>query len=169
MFNTEFNHITNNTDDYYPAPLRDEIDCLNNEIYTTVNNGVYQCGFATSQAAYDEAVVTLFESLNTLENRLAKQPYLCGATLTEADWRLFTTLIRFDPVYVGHFKCNLYRLTDFPALKRYLKHLYQYPGIASTVDFDHIKTHYYVSHAALNPTQIIPKGPDMTWLMTSDE
>lgn len=164
MFNSAFNDITGNHDDYYPKALRTEIDAVNDLVYNTINNGVYKCGFATTQEAYDEAIVPLFTSLDQLEQRLAsKGPYLCGNTLTEADWRLFTTLIRFDAVYVGHFKCNLRTIAEYPHLRKYLKQLYNHPGIAGTVNFDHIKTHYYFSHTTINPTQIIPQGPDLSW------
>ena len=145
--------------DYYPEPLRPEIDALNERIYDTVNNGVYRTGFASTQAAYEAAVEPLFATLDWLEDRLSSQPYLCGKTLTEADWRLFTTLIRFDSVYVGHFKCNIRRLVDYPALWRYTRSLFHIPGVADTVDFGHIKRHYYMSHPWINPTGIVPAGP----------
>ncbi len=153
------------TGDYYPPPLRAEIDALNGRIYDTLNNGVYKAGFATSQAAYEEAIGPLFETLDWLEARLAGQRYLCGERLTEADIRLFTTLVRFDPVYVGHFKCNLRRLVDYPNLWDYTRAIFQLPGIAQTVDFTHIKRHYYMSHGGINPTRIVPCGPelDFTW------
>lgn len=160
MFNDAFNAITGNEDDYYPADLRAEIDTLNERIYSTVNNGVYKAGFATTQDAYEEAIYPLFDTLDWLENRLGKDgPYLCGDRLTEADWRLFTTLIRFDPVYVGHFKCNIRRIADYPALSGYLRRLYEYPGVADTVNLAHIKRHYYYSHDRINPHRIIPVGP----------
>ena len=161
ILNTAFNDLTGNQDDYYPEELRSEIDKINEFVYHNVNNGVYKAGFATTQEAYEEALVTLFDTLDTLENRLTKQRYLIGNKLTEADWRLFTTLVRFDPVYVGHFKCNLKRIADFPALFNYLIDLYQVRGIAQTTNFDHIKRHYYFSHTMINPTQVVPTGPLM--------
>lgn len=160
MFNTEFNQLTGNTADYYPENQRDEIDHLNDAIYNKVNNGVYRAGFATSQPAYEQAVKPLFEQLDSLEARLAEQgPYLLGEIQTEADWRLFTTLVRFDPVYVGHFKCNLRRIADYPALSTYLERLLAVKGIAESCDIDHIKQHYYYSHDGINPTRIVPLGP----------
>lgn len=161
MFNVAFNDITGNSDDYYPDDLHEEIDTLNSRIYDTVNNGVYKAGFATAQGSYEENVVKLFETLDMLENSLASRRFLCGDRLTEADWRLFTTLVRFDAVYVGHFKCNIRRIADFTHLSGYLRDLYQWPGIAETVDFQHIKQHYYRSHKAINPTGIVPVGPDL--------
>jgi putative glutathione S-transferase len=154
--------------DYYPAALRAEIDAVNARVYETVNNGVYRSGFATSQAAYDEAVVPLFDTLDWLEARLATQRYLCGDRLAEADWRLFTTLVRFDAVYYGHFKCNLRRIVDYPNLSNYLRDLYQQPGIAGTVNMDHIKRHYYGSHRNVNPTGIVPLGPQLDFLAPHD-
>ncbi|KZL15550.1 glutathione S-transferase family protein [Pseudovibrio sp. Ad26] len=159
MFNSAFDEIGAKRGDYYPKALRSEIDALNERIYSNVNNGVYKAGFATSQAAYEETVVPLFDTLDWLENRLDAQRYLTGNEITEADWRLFTTLIRFDPVYVGHFKCNLQRITDYPNLSGYVRDLYQQPGVAETVNMDHIKGHYYTSHDTINPTRIIPAGP----------
>ena len=161
MFNAAFNGVGATGPDFYPDELRDEIDALNATIYDRINNGVYKAGFATSQAAYDEAVGTLFDELDALEARLSKQRYLAGARLTEADWRLFTTLIRFDAVYVGHFKCNLRRLVDYPSLWAWTRELYQVPGIAETVNIPHIKEHYYRSHRTINPTGIVPAGPDI--------
>lgn len=161
MFNSEFNHITGNTDDYYPESARELIDEWNDYVYPYVNNGVYRCGFATTQEAYEEAYNHLFESLDRLETHLAKNRYLVGDSLTEADWRLFTTLIRFDAVYVGHFKCNKKRIADYPNLNGYMKELYQVPGIKETTDFYHIKRHYYFSHTGINPTQVVPKGPEL--------
>ena len=161
MFNTAFNGLTGSTDDFYPEDLRKDIDALNAEIYDKVNNGVYKCGFATTQDAYESHVGPLFDMLDTLEARLSKGRYLFGDRMTEADWRLFTTLVRFDPVYVGHFKCNIRRIADYPNLWGYLKDLYQTPGIADTVDFYHIKHHYYGSHRMINPTGIVPSGPVM--------
>ena len=150
--------------DYAPAALLAEIDAVNARIYETLNNGVYRAGFARSQEAYDAAIAPLFATLDWLEARLAQQRYLCGAQVTEADWRLFTTLVRFDAVYHGHFKCNLRRLVDYPALWAYARRLYQWPGVAETVDFDHIKRHYYMSHPWVNPSRIVPAGPVMDWL-----
>lgn len=162
MFNSAFNHLTGNDLDFYPAALREEIDALNEEIYNNVNNGVYRAGFATTQAAYEEAFGDVFRILDKLEARLSTQRYLIGNQITEADWRLFTTLVRFDAVYYGHFKCNLRRIKDYDNLYGYLRDLYQQPGIADTVHFDHIKQHYYYSHAGINPTRIVPLGPEMT-------
>lgn len=161
MFNSAFDAVGALKGDYYPAPLRQEIDAINRRIYDTVNNGVYRCGFATTQQAYEEALAPLFETLDWLEDRLAGQRYLLGPVLTEADWRLFTTLLRFDPVYVGHFKCNLRRLVDYPNLFGYVRELYQIPGVADTVDLHHIKHHYYGSHKTINPTGIVPVGPEI--------
>ena len=160
MFNSAFNDITNNHDDYYPESLRTEINTVNEMVYHDINNGVYKSGFATTQEAYEEAVYTLFKALDTVEERLKQHRYLVGDTLTEADWRLFTTLIRFDPVYHGHFKCNIRQIADYPAIYAYMKSLYQHPGIAETVNFEHIKRHYYYSHTMINPTQVVPVGPD---------
>lgn len=159
MFNSAFDAWGDATLDFYPQFLRAEIDQINDIVYRTVNNGVYRCGFATAQAAYDEAYDALFETLDKLEDRLSANRYLIGSTLTEADWRLFTTLVRFDPVYVGHFKCNRNRIEDFPNLSNYLRELYQVPGIAETVNLHHIKSHYYASHETINPTRIVPRGP----------
>jgi len=160
MFNSEFDAIGESTLDFYPKALRAEIDQINDFVYPRINNGVYRCGFATSQVAYELAFKELFEALDTLEDRLAKQRYLVGDRITEADWRLFTTLVRFDAVYVGHFKCNLRRIADYPNLSGYLRDLYQSPGIESTVNFDHIKRHYYQSHPTINPTRIVARGPE---------
>ena len=159
MLNTAFDAWGDASLDFYPAPLRAEIDAINAKIYPAVNNGVYRAGFATTQAAYGEAYDQLFAMLDELDARLSTQRYLVGSELTEADWRLFTTLVRFDPVYVGHFKCNLRRIADYPNLSNYLRDLYQVPGVAGTVNLDHIKRHYYESHATINPTRIVPKGP----------
>lgn len=159
MFNSAFDGITGNTLDLYPEPLRAQIDALNERIYPAVNNGVYRAGFATTQDAYEEAFKTLFNELDWLEERLGTQRYLAGEYLTEADVRLFTTLIRFDAVYHGHFKCNLRRLADYPNLSGWLRELYQLEGVAGTVDFQHIKHHYYGSHRTINPTGIVPLGP----------
>jgi putative glutathione S-transferase len=147
--------------DLYPEALRGEIDAVNARVYDAVNNGVYKAGFATTQDAYEDAFDALFAELDSLDERLGKARYLCGATLTEADIRLFTTLVRFDPVYVGHFKCNLRRIADYPNLSHYLRDLYTLPGIAGTVNLTHIKQHYYGSHPSLNPTGIVPKGPEL--------
>ncbi|QIE57047.1 glutathione S-transferase family protein [Pikeienuella piscinae] len=163
MFNTAFDGITGDRQDFYPAPLRDEIDALNERIYETVNNGVYRAGFATTQAAYNEAVNALFETLDWLEERLGARRYLTGAQITEADWRLFTTLARFDAVYVGHFKCDRRRLVDYPNLWGYARELYQWPGVAETVRFDHIRRHYYYSHETINPNRIVSTGPVIDW------
>src|SRR5690625_3236009 len=159
MFNSAFDDAGAAPGDYYPEELRAEIDAVNERVYDNVNNGVYKAGFATSQQAYEEAVLPLFETLDWLEDRLDENRYLCGARLTEADWRLFTTLIRFDSVYVGHFKCNLRRIEDYPNLSNYLRELYQMPGVAETVDFHAIKLHYYGSHKTINPTGVVPMGP----------
>ena len=161
MFNSAFDRVGAAAGDYYPSDLRQEIDALNARIYATVNNGVYRAGFATTQEAYEEAFRALFETLDWLEARLEGQRFLIGERLTEADWRLFTTLIRFDPVYFGHFKCNLREIRDYPALSRYLSELYHWPGVAETVDFFHIKHHYYESHRRINPTGIVPLGPEL--------
>lgn len=159
MFNSAFNHLTGSTADYYPEDLRADIDALNDIVYDTVNNGVYKAGFATTQAAYEENVVKLFETLDKLDERLGKGRYLFGDRQTEADWRLFTTLVRFDPVYVGHFKCNIRRIEDYQNLRGYLRDLYQTPDVADTVNLRHIKEHYYRSHKTINPTGIVPSGP----------
>jgi len=161
MLNSAFDAVGAAEGDFYPADLREEIDALNDRIYETVNNGVYKAGFATTQKAYEEAIGPLFETLDWLDKRLARQRFLTGDRLTEADWRLFPTLIRFDPVYFGHFKCNKRRIVDYPNLWPYVCDLYQHPGIASTVRMDHIKPHYYVSHKTINPTGIVPVGPDI--------
>ena len=161
MFNSAFDGVGAAEGDYYPSDLRAEIDALNARVYATVNNGVYRAGFATTQEAYEEAFRALFETLDFLETRLAGQRFLFGERLTEADWRLFTTLIRFDPVYFGHFKCNLREIADYPALSRYLRELYHWPKVAETVDFFHIKHHYYASHLRINPTGIVPLGPEL--------
>jgi len=161
MFNSAFNGLTDVTDDYYPEPLRPEIDVINDFIYHNINNGVYRCGFATKQHAYEQAFDDLFDALDKLETRLAQQRYLVGEQITEADWRLFTTLIRFDAVYVGHFKCNRQRIDDYDSLSNYLRELYQVPGIAETVNMQHIKQHYYYSHDTINPSRIVPKGPTL--------
>lgn len=159
MFNTAFNHLTGDQTDYYPENLRSQIDAVNSRVYDTINNGVYLCGFATTQQAYEKAFKALFESLDWVEDILSKQPYLAGEQLTEADWRLFTTLIRFDAVYFGHFKTNRQQISDYPAISNYVREMYQIKGIADTVSFKHIKTHYYGSHLTINPTGIVPVGP----------
>lgn len=168
MFNSAFDDITGSTLDFYPAPLRADIDVLNDRIYHAVNNGVYKSGFATTQDAYDDAVTTLFAALDELETRLGSQRYLTGGQITEADWRLFTTLVRFDAVYVGHFKCNIRRIADYPNLSNYLRDLYQVPGIAETVDMDTIKLHYFGSHKTINPHGIVPAGPVLDFLAPHD-
>jgi putative glutathione S-transferase len=159
MFNSAFNGLTGNTLDFYPEALRPSIDALNERIYPAVNNGVYRAGFATSQQAYERAFDDLFAELDHLEQHLGEHRYLAGEYLTEADVRLFTTLIRFDAVYYSHFKCNLRRIADYPNLSNWLREMYQWPGVAETVDFEHIKGHYYASHRTINPTGIVPKGP----------
>jgi len=168
MFNAAFDEVGAVQGDYYPEHLRSEIDALNDRIYTTVNNGVYRCGFATTQAAYEEAITPLFDTLDWLEDILSRKRYLTGGQITEADWRLFTTLIRFDPVYVGHFKCNIRRIADYPNLSNYLRDLYQQPGIARTVNMEHIKRHYYESHSSINPSRVVPNGPDIDYKTPHD-
>lgn len=159
MFDNAFGACGATGPDLYPEGLRAEIDDINADVYDRVNNGVYKAGFATSQDAYEEAVTALFEALDGLEARLARQRYLVGDRFTEADVRLFTTLVRFDPVYVGHFKCNIRRLCDYPNLWGYTRDIYQMPGVAQTVRMDHIKTHYYASHQTINPSGVVPVGP----------
>ena len=159
MFNSAFDALGASEGDFYPEDLRTEIDAINEKVYENVNNGVYRSGFATTQEAYEEAVIPLFETLDELEMRLGENRYLCGERITEADWRLFTTLIRFDAVYVSHFKCNIRRIDDYPNLSNYLRELYQWPGISETVDFHAIKLHYFASHEIINPTGIVPIGP----------
>lgn len=159
MFNSAFDGLTGSTDDYCPTDLLPEIDEINRLVYDSVNNGVYKAGFATTQEAYAQNVTTLFETLDILEGRLEKQRYLVGNHLTEADWRLFTTLVRFDAVYVGHFKCNIRRIADYANLSAYLRDLYQVSGVAETVNMRHIKEHYYRSHKTINPTGVVPLGP----------
>ena len=151
----------NNDRDFYPESLRGDIEAVNERVYHTVNNGVYKAGFATAQDKYEEAYQALFDSLDWLEERLAEKRYLTGNRLTEADWRLFTTLIRFDAVYYSHFKCNRQQIRDYPSLSGYLRELYQVPGVAETVDIRQIKQHYYVSQRTINPTQIVPVGPEL--------
>jgi len=159
MFNSAFDNVGAKSGDFYPEHLRPEIDEINERIYESVNNGVYKCGFATSQEAYEEALGPLFDTLDWLDTRLSTQRYLTGNAITEADWRLFTTLVRFDAVYVGHFKCNLRRIADYANLSGYLRDLYQQPGIAQTVNMTHIKNHYYASHESINPSRVVPLGP----------
>ena len=161
MLNGAFDEVGGNDTDFYPEPLREEIDELNSLIYPNVNNGVYQAGFATTQEAYEEAFTRVFETLDVLDEKLATRRYLTGPRITEADWRLFTTLVRFDPVYFGHFKCNKRRIVDYPNLWGYARDLYQTPGVAETLHVDYIKLHYYGSHANINPSGIIPLGPDL--------
>jgi putative glutathione S-transferase len=164
MLNSAFDGVGASKGDYYPQELRADIDALNSRIYATLNNGVYKAGFATTQTAYEEAVAPLFATLDFLERRLGDSRYLCGERLTEADIRLFTTLIRFDPVYFGHFKCNLRRIIDYPALKAYTRDLYRMASITGTVNFFHIKHHYYESHRSINPSGIVPVGPQLDFL-----
>ena len=159
MFNSAFNELTGNTLDFYPAGDREKIDELNAFVYDHINNGVYKAGFATTQEAYSSAYHALFDALDRVEEMLSKDKYLTGNTITEADWRLFTTLIRFDSVYYGHFKCNKQQIEQYKNIAGYLRALYQYPGVAETVDFYHIKRHYYYSHTMINPTQVVPEGP----------
>ena len=168
MFNSAFNDLTGNTLDFYPEVLREQIDATNDFVYPRINNGVYRAGFATSRNAYEEAFDTLFAALEEIEGRLAGSRYLLGDALTEADWRLFTTLIRFDAVYHGHFKTNLKRIEDFANISSYVRDLYQYPGVSDTVDFWHIKEHYYVSQRTINPTQVVPKGPALDFTRPHD-
>lgn len=168
MLNSAFNAFGNADLDLYPQSLRAEIDAINQPIYNNINNGVYRCGFARTQQAYNLAFHRLFDTLDELENRLAAQRYLTGDQITEADWRLFPTLIRFDPVYYNHFKTNKQRLMDYPNLWAYTRELYQIPGIAQTVNMDHIKYHYFASHLSINPTGIVPQGPDIDFLQTHD-
>ncbi|HEB56785.1 MAG TPA: glutathione S-transferase family protein [Gammaproteobacteria bacterium] len=161
MFNSVFDEWGRADVDFYPAGLRDEIDAINKTVYDNINNGVYRAGFAKTQVAYESAYDNLFATLDKIEQRLSQQRYLIGDNITEADWRLFPTLLRFDPVYVGHFKCNKKRIVDYPDLWAYTRELYQYPGVAQTVNMDHIKFHYYGSHRTINPTGIVPKGPEI--------
>lgn len=163
MFNSAFDEIGAKPGDYYPEDLRDEIDRVNDIVYDTINNGVYKTGFATEQSVYEEEVANVFETLDKIEAHLENHDYLVGDALTEADWRLFVTLVRFDSVYVGHFKCNLRTLTSYPNLWLYTRKLYNYPGIKETVNFEHIKGHYYTSHDTINPNRIVPAGPNLDW------
>ena len=168
MLNGAFGRFTNVRTDYYPAPLREEIDRVNAVVYENINNGVYRAGFATTQEAYEEAFRALFAALDEIEQRLSRQRYLAGREITEADWRLFTTLVRFDAVYYGHFKCNLRRIGDFDNLSNYTRDLYQTPGVDETVSIDHIKRHYYGSQLKVNPTGIYPLGPELDFTAPHD-
>jgi putative glutathione S-transferase len=168
MLNTAFDAFTDVRTDYYPEVLRPAIDRINDIVYSTVNNGVYRSGFATTQSAYEDAVRGVFATLDELEQRLSQQRYLVGRQITEADWRLFTTLVRFDAVYYSHFKCNVRRIVDYPNLWNYLLELYQIPGVAETVNLDHIKRHYYGSHRNVNPTGIVPIGPIIDFTQAHD-
>ncbi len=161
MLNSAFDEVGAKQGDYYPENMRSDIDQINELVYQNINNGVYKAGFATTTEAYEEAVKALFSALDNVNERLTTKRYLMGDELTEADWRLFTTLVRFDAVYVGHFKCNIRRIADYSALSNYLRELYQMPGIAQTVDIENIKTHYYASHEMINPTRIVPLGPEL--------
>ena len=161
IFNSAFNSLTKNEDDYYPEKIRDQIDEINNDVYHNINNGVYKTGFATTKEAYEETFDALFKSLDNIERILTLTNFLVGNNITEADWRLFTTLIRFDAVYFGHFKCNKKRISDYPKIYKYLQNLFNIKGIKETIFMDHIKTHYYASHTMINPTGIVPKGPDL--------
>jgi putative glutathione S-transferase len=161
MLNSAFDHITGDRQDFWPAALRPEIEAVNARVYEAINNGVYRAGFALTQAAYEEAAHAVFEGLDWVEARLGRHRYLTGDRITEADWRLATTLFRFDAVYHGHFKCNRRRIVDYPRLWPYARELYQTPEVAATVRFDHIMRHYYASHESINPTRIVPLGPDI--------
>lgn len=161
MLNSAFDAFTDAREDYYPENLRAKIDEINKLVYANINNGVYRTGFATTQQAYEESFRDLFKALDHVERVLSGQRYLAGDQITEADWRLFTTLVRFDPVYFGHFKCNLRRIADYPNLSNYLRELYQWPGVSETVNFEHIKRHYYMSHPRINPARIVPVGPEI--------
>ncbi|QJQ96200.1 MULTISPECIES: glutathione S-transferase family protein [Halomonadaceae] len=168
MLNGAFDELTGNRLDFYPEVLREEIDAVNADVYDNINNGVYKSGFATDQNVYEKHVTALFEALDRVEVRLGRQRYLAGEWLTEADIRLFTTLVRFDAVYYGHFKCNFRRIEEYPNLSHYLRELYQWPGMAETVNLDHIKRHYYFSHDSINPTRIVPKGPQLDFTRPHD-
>ncbi|MGV6888737.1 glutathione S-transferase family protein [Rhodophyticola sp. SM2404] len=163
MFNSAFNEVTGDQQDFYPEALRSQIDEINKRVYDEINNGVYKSGFATTQKAYDSAVHTLFEALDWVEDILSKSRYLTGDQVTEADWRLLTTLVRFDPVYHLHFKCNRKRIIDYPNIWAYTRELYQWPGVAGTIDFDHIVRHYHYSHDTINPYRILPINPEIDW------
>jgi len=170
MLNTAFNQLDddkiNKQLNLYPKHLQAEIDAVNDEVYNNINNGVYRCGFAVSQTAYQQAYADLFNALDNMEKRLSDQAFLTGDEITEADWRFFVTLVRFDAVYVGHFKCNKKRIIDYPNIWEYTKQLYQMPGIAATVNLDHIKYHYYGSHRTINPGGIVPVGPELDFMAT---
>lgn len=168
MLNSAFNEITGNSTDYYPEDLRTEIDQLNEWIYPTINNGVYRAGFATTQHAYEEAYMEVFTALDKIEQRLSTRRYLCGDRITEADWRLFTTLVRFDAVYFGHFKTNRQRIEDYENISAYVRDLFQHPGVAATVDIPYIKQHYYGSHKTINPTGIVPLGQEIDFSRPHD-
>src|SRR6476620_5383947 len=168
MLNSAFDAFTNVRTDFYPEPLRAQIDRFNDLIYPNINNGVYRAGFASSQAAYEEAFRNIFDTLEEIEQVLSQHRYLVGNTITEADWRLFSTLIRFDAVYYSHFKCNLRRIADYPNLSNYLRELYQWPGVPGTVNMDHIKRHYYMSMPFLNPNGIVPLGPALDFTAEHD-
>ncbi len=161
MFNSEFNEFGDSSIDFYPEELREEIDRINALVYDNINNGVYKCGFATTQEAYNEAFEKLFDTLDEIEKSLGDRRYLAGEIVTLADWRLFTTLLRFDSIYYSHFKCNLRRIQEYPNLSNYLRELYQYPGVKETINFKHIKEHYFRSHKTINPTGIVPLGPEL--------
>jgi putative glutathione S-transferase len=165
MFNSAFDDYASSDVDFYPESLRSEIDAINEIVYHNVNNGVYRAGFATTQSAYEEAFDQLFDTMDELEALLSRQRYLVGDQITEADWRLFTTLVRFDAVYYNHFKTNKKRLIDYPNLWAYTRELYQVPGVAETVNMDHIKYHYFGSHKSINPTGVVPKGPDIDFML----
>ncbi|MDB1123501.1 glutathione S-transferase family protein [Vibrio algarum] len=165
MLNSAFNTLTGNYIDFYPLEKQNQIDEINERVYHSINNGVYKAGFATTQEAYQEAYEALFGALDEIENLLGQQRYLVGNEITEADWRLFTTLIRFDCVYFGHFKCNRQQIEQYPNLSHYVRDLYQYKGVAHTVDFYHIKRHYYYSHTMINPTQVVPQGPELNYML----
>ena len=167
MMNSSFDHLGALPGDFYPEEKQKEINSLNDRIYTAVNNGVYKAGFATTQQAYEQAVTSLFETLDWLEEKLQGQKYLTGLELVESDWRLFTTLIRFDAVYVGHFKCNIKRIADYPNLSRYLNDLLDHPRVSATIQMDHIKNHYYGSHPSINPSGVVPIGPALDFKKTS--
>lgn len=164
MFESAFDRLTGNTFDLRPSDLRSEIDAVNDRLYPGLNNGVYRAGFATTQEAYDEAVREVFDTLDWMEDRLSRQRYIAGDRVTEADWRAFTTLVRFDPVYHSHFKCARNPVADMPNLFAYARELYQWPGVAETVNFDHIRRHYFFSHETINPTRIVPIAPDIDWM-----
>ena len=163
MFNSAFDEITGNHENFYPKVLQNEINLVNKRVYEEINNGVYRCGFATSQSAYIKAYARLFDALDWVEEKLSQQAYIAGDEITEADWRLFTTLIRFDSVYFGHFKCNRNQIEQFPNISNYLRQLYQWSGVSETVDMYHIKRHYYYSHTMINPTQVVPEGPEIDY------